>query len=234
MAMAGTGGGMRQVQHMGAGVARREAHHARRADERASLEEVDVDSVLRAEAADTVRIVRLEAGSFEFEDEGQNYAPTVKRESKKERRARQQQKAREQLEAAAPLPPPTEDGDGGEEPPVEAVAFEEEEDGAEPRLVSGRLTNALCDALEEDEDGAEAGEEEVVVAPLLDAHGPDLAFALRYLRRRLKQYLGEQAASRKTVALVRGARGLYPSMQWTIQFGNWLASSRIQQSKVRG
>ena len=55
---------------------------------------------------------------------------------------------------------------------------------------------------------------------------------MRYLRRRLKQYLREQAANGKTVALVRGARGLYPSMLWTIQFGKWLACSRIRKSKA--
>ena len=109
---------------------------------------------------------------------------------------------------------------------------EGELEGAEPWLaVAGRLTNALADALADEEDEGEAGEE-VGVRPLLDAHGPGLSFALRYLRRRLKQYLCEQAASGKTVALVRGARGLYPSMQWTIQFGKWLASSRIRKSKA--
>ena len=98
--------------------------------------------------------------------------------------------------------------------------------------MAGRLTNALADALADEEDEGEAGEEEVVVRPLLNAHGPGLSYALRYLRRRLKQYLREQAASGKTVALVRGARGLYPSMLWTIQFGKWLASSRIRKSKA--
>ena len=63
MATAGTGGGMRQVLHTGAGVARREAHHLRRADDRAVLEQVDAEAALRAESA-TQTIVRVEAGTI--------------------------------------------------------------------------------------------------------------------------------------------------------------------------
>lgn len=239
MAMPGSAGAQRaQLLHTGAGVERRDAHHARRADERLVLEEVDTEAALGAEEA-TLTIVRVEAGSVVVEADGANYAPVVKRESKKERRARQQEDAREQQKAAATASPTTADGggdggtDAGVEAPTEAGVAEGEVEGAEPWLaVAGRLTNALADALADEEDEGEAGEEEVGVRPLLNAHGPGLSYALRYLRRRLKQYLREQAASGKTVALVRGARGLYPSMQWTIQFGKWLASSRIRKSKA--
>ena len=91
MATAGSAGApVRKVVHTGAGVARREAHHARRAEERTVLEEVDAEATVRAEGG-TQKIVRVEAGSIVVEAEGANYAPVVKRESKKARRARQQQ-----------------------------------------------------------------------------------------------------------------------------------------------
>ena len=51
MATAGGAGGYR-VLHTGAGVARREAYHARRGDERAALDGVDENSLLRAEGGD--------------------------------------------------------------------------------------------------------------------------------------------------------------------------------------
>ena len=59
------------------------------------LEEVDTEAALGAETA-MLTIVRVEAGSVVVEADGANYAPLVKRESKKERRSRQQEDAREQ------------------------------------------------------------------------------------------------------------------------------------------
>ena len=159
MAMPGSACAPRaQLLHTGAGVARRDAHHARRADERVGLEEVDTEAALGAEEA-TLTIVRVEAGSVVVEADGANYAPVVKRESKKERRARQQQDAREQQKAAATASPTTADGggdggtDAGVEAPTEAGVAEGEVEGAEPWLaVAGRLTNALADALADEED----------------------------------------------------------------------------------
>ena len=169
MAMPGSAGAQRaQLLHTGAGVERRDAHHARRADERLVLEEVDTEAALGAEEA-TLTIVRVEAGSVVVEADGANYAPLVKRESKKERRARQQEDAREQQKAAATASPTTADGggdggtDAGVEAPSEAGMAEGEVEGAEPwPEVSGRLTNALADALADEEDVGEEGEEEVV------------------------------------------------------------------------
>ena len=74
MAMPGSAGAQRaQLLHTGAGVARREAHHARRADERLVLEEVDTEAALGAETA-MLTIVRVEAGSVVVEADGANYA----------------------------------------------------------------------------------------------------------------------------------------------------------------
>ena len=104
IAMATTGSSgvpVGQVRHAGAGIARRDAHHARGAEERSVLEEVDVEAELRAESF-AQRIVRVEAGTIVVEADGANYAPAVKRESKKKRRARQQEQAREQQQASLP------------------------------------------------------------------------------------------------------------------------------------
>ena len=87
------------------------------------LEEVDAEAALRAESA-TQTIVRVKAGSIVVEAEGANYAPIVKRESKKERRARQQERAREQQQVAATASPTDGGGDGcdaADEAPTEAV-----------------------------------------------------------------------------------------------------------------
>ena len=92
--------------------------------------------------------------------------------------------------------------------------------GAEPwPEVSDRLTNALADALCGGRGGRERGGRggggSYAIARRARA-GPVVRVALLAAAAK-KQYLGEQAASGKTVALVRGARGLYPSMQWSIQ-----------------
>ena len=92
---------VRQMRHVGAGIARRDAHHARAAEERSVLDEVDAEAELRAESV-AQRIVRVEAGTIVVEADGANYAPAIKRESKKERRARQQERAREQQQASLP------------------------------------------------------------------------------------------------------------------------------------
>ena len=64
MASAGSAGVPRpKAIHTGAGIARCEAYHARRADERSVLEGVDVEGALRAEGA-TLTIVRVEAASI--------------------------------------------------------------------------------------------------------------------------------------------------------------------------
>ena len=159
MATTGSAGAPRsRMVHTGGGIARRDAHHARRADERSVLEEVDAEAALRAETI-TQKIVRVEAGSIVVEAEGPNYAPVVKRDSKKERRARQQERAREQQKAAAATASPVADGGGGDgtdaadEAPTAVVVAEGEVEGAEPPPeVTGRLINALADALADELD----------------------------------------------------------------------------------
>ena len=93
--------------------------------------------------------------------------------------------------------------------------------------------SALARALQEGSDDEE--EEEAQRAddePLLSPHGYDLSKALRYVRRRLRDYLAEEAEAGRSVKMQRTANGLHPTMRWTIQFGKWLATTRIRQLKA--
>ena len=87
--------------HTGAGVARRAAYHERRAEDRAHLQEVNVEKLLANESRDDV-VVRVAAVSIVLDTEGPNYVPEVRRATKKQRRARQQQEAREEQATAHP------------------------------------------------------------------------------------------------------------------------------------
>jgi hypothetical protein len=42
------------------------------------------------------------------------------------------------------------------------------------------------------------------------------------VRNRLKEYIAEQAAAGKKLAMTSTARGTYPKMRSTIAFGKWL------------
>ena len=153
LAMSGSGDATRQLVHTGAGVARREAYHGRRAQERAELEEVNVEEVLADERLSDV-IVRVAASTIVVEAEGPNYVPNKKRETKKQRRARQQAKAREQQQqqqAEAEAEAAGEATRTHSAAPATPVAAEVES-GAGDRRVNGRLRNALCDAFEDEED----------------------------------------------------------------------------------
>ena len=75
-------------------MARRQAYHDRRAQERAEFEELNAEEVLVDERHSDV-IVRVAASTIVVEAEGPNYVPGKKRETKEQRRARQQAKARE-------------------------------------------------------------------------------------------------------------------------------------------
>ena len=149
LAMSGQAGApMARLVHTGAGVARREAHHERRTQERANLEEhVDVEASLRMERSSSV-IVRVAAGSIVVAAEGPNYVPKVKRETKKQRRARQQQAARDQQEAAAreaeQSPGDAASTDAGADGEA-TTHVAENEAGDDGTPVNGRLSNALCD-----------------------------------------------------------------------------------------
>ena len=100
------------------------------------------------------------------------------------------------------------------------------EDGGRVERVDGlvgRTGLGLRAALggDSDDDGrgtaaAELGDGE----PLLKDHGPGLSKQLVGVRNRLKEYLAEQAAAGKKLAMTSTARGTYPTMRSTIAFGN--------------
>ena len=68
--------------------------------------------------------------------------------------------------------------------------------------------------------------------PMLLPHGAKHSRALREVRRRLREYLSELAERGQVVPMMRVARGLHPTVRWTIGFGEWLALTRIRESKA--
>ena len=73
LAMASAGGvAAGGCVHTGAGVARRAAYHERRAEDRAHLQEVNVEKLLANESRDDV-VVRVAADSIVLDTEGPNY-----------------------------------------------------------------------------------------------------------------------------------------------------------------
>jgi hypothetical protein len=88
--------------------------------------------------------------------------------------------------------------------------------------IRGRVRHsALADALEEDEDEAEA--QRADDEPMLSAHGYDLSIALKDVRRRLCEFLAEQVEAEKSVPMQQTPKGVHPTMRWTIKFGKRLA-----------
>ena len=88
LAMASAGGvAAGGCVHTGAGVARRAAYHERprRAEDRAHLQEVNVEKLLANESRDDV-VVRVAAVSIVLDTEGPNYVPEVRRATKYYRR----------------------------------------------------------------------------------------------------------------------------------------------------
>ena len=102
LAMASAGGvAAGGCVHTGAGVARGAAYHERRDEDRAHLQEANVEKLLANESRDDV-VVRVAAVSIVVDTAGPNYVPEVTRATKRQRRARQQQEAREEQATAHP------------------------------------------------------------------------------------------------------------------------------------
>ena len=128
-----------------------------------------------------------------------------------------------------------------EPPPSAANELVSEEEVATPlgrtperasTAVRGKVCRsaALADAMEEDDDAAEAalGDDVLLSKPL----GYRLSLALVTLRRRLREFLAEQADAEKSVPMQKTDRGFYPTMRWTIRFGQWLGTTRVFESKA--
>ena len=69
-------------------------------------------------------------------------------------------------------------------------------------------------------------------APMLSRHSATLSRHLVWVRRLLREYLAELAEDGLSVPMQRTSRGLHPTMRWTVEFGKWLATTRIVESRA--
>ena len=69
-------------------------------------------------------------------------------------------------------------------------------------------------------------------APMLSRHSATLSRHLVWVRRLLREYLGELAEDGLSVPMQRTSRGLHPTMRWTVEFGEWLATTRTVESRA--
>ena len=69
-------------------------------------------------------------------------------------------------------------------------------------------------------------------APMLSRHSATLSRHLVWVRRLLREYLAELAEDSLSVPMQRTSRGLHPTMRWTVEFGKWLATTRIVESRA--
>ena len=223
--------------HVGAGIARREADHERRRVERAQLEAHE-QAALRPAAPATVLVHRVPASSIEVDEAGPNYAAAPSREAPSKRRRRRLQEeatpgSAAWLRGAIVMVQVAEDA-----PPLAETAAAAPQgraaDCERPRTSSGRRrSTALNDALAELEDRGEEGVDASPLPQLLAPHSYDTSNQLRTLRRKLRVYLSEQAEQNHTVSMLQGEGGaLYPTKQWTVQFGKWLAATRFRESRA--
>jgi hypothetical protein len=67
---------------------------------------------------------------------------------------------------------------------------------------------------------------------MLSPHGYDLSKAPIDVRRRLREFIAEQAEAGKSVPMQQTPNGAHPTMRWTIKFGKWLGTTRVLQSKA--
>ena len=213
------------ARHTGAGIARRQAFHERQRAEREELElQGGVQLPTETSAVASVRAVDM---LDEVAEIGPNYFVLKRKESKKARRKRQQDEARERLAAAVIAGTDT-------TVDVEQVPEQQQVDGetlaVRVELPGSVRHSALSNALEDEEDEDEAMLPDA--EPMLSAHGRGLSHGLRDVRRRLREFLAEQAAMEKSIPMEQSPNGLYPMMRWTIKFGKWLATTRNKKSRA--
>ena len=71
-------------------------------------------------------------------------------------------------------------------------------------------------------------------APLLSPHGHSLSKQLRFLRRRLREYVAEQTAAGGFVTMYDAGGGMqYPTEQWTVHFFKWLRAQHVRGGRRR-
>jgi hypothetical protein len=221
--------------HVGGGIATRDAYHEQRAAHREALERGTAGAPERL----ALPVVTVPAASIVVAEGGPNYRPVVKSEGKQEKQARRRAKATAAAGGMA----------GGEvEPPLEGqppVVGSESEDSDESassdderaaRLGrTGRPRPTLCLAL-----GQQAAVEGAAAtagtppAPLLNPHGHGLSMALRFLRRRLCEYVAEQADVGGVVTMYDAGGGMqYPTEHWTVHFFKWLRAPHVRGGRRR-
>jgi hypothetical protein len=239
--------GSAAATHVGAGVARRAAYHARvqAAGAEAEARCATGEALQREASADDV--VLVPAAEVVLAEPGANYAASGRAPSLAARIGRKRALAAAQGGLALGDGLPTgggragdagdrdAGGEGGEAAMAAAATAWAARHGspsvggaASTSVTSGVGLRAVLRAA--DEGGAEARRGDGV--PLCSPHGPDLSNQLRKLRRRLAEFLAEEAAESRPVAFMATERGLYPTMRWTIAFGKWLGCTRIVQSKA--
>ena len=204
-----------QRVHTGVGVARRAAFHDRLRAERAEMEahggaiipaDHGVTMVRASEVLDQVPESLLLVGKLHVAERKRINPETQKPETKPQRRARQRAAAaavQEQVQATRDGELQTnrtvEDGGSGGADRDAGGAGGAAVHTQQPQRTGVVQHSALADALEEDEDEVEA--QRADEQPLLSAHGYDLSKALIDVRRRLREFLAEQAASDKSVPM---------------------------------
>ena len=236
------GGGARPLAvHVGAGIARRDDYNEQRAAHHEALERGTVALGLPA-----LPVVAVPAASIVVAEGGSNYRPVPKSEGKQEKQARRRAKAaaaarhdaRRRLAA---------DGDGQPslegQPLVGTASDSEDSDSDElsdderpaPLGRRKRTRPTLCLAFGQQAlaEGAAAAAG-TPPAPLLSPHGHSLSEQLRFLRRRLREYVAEQTAVGGVVTMYDAGGGMqYPTEQWTVHFFKWLRAQHVRGGRRR-
>ena len=222
------GGGARPLAvHFGAGIARRDDYNEQRAAHHEALERGTVALGLPA-----LPVVAVPAASIVVAEGGSNYRPVAKSEGKQEKQARRKAKAA----AAARHDARRRASDGDVQPSLEGQPLvgtasegsdsDELSDDERPAPLGRRKRTrpTLCLAFGQQAlaEGAAAAAG-TPPAPLLSPHGYSLSKQLRFLRRRLCEYVVEQTAVGGVVmSTTRGGGMQYPTEQWTVHFFKWL------------
>ena len=214
--------------HVGGGVERRTAYHEEQAAIREALESGTASTVVSGRAV-LLTVVALPAASVDVHEDAPNYGrPKTVCESKKKASERKRTKAMREWQRGAHLP-------GA----VEAVETAEDESsdggggGVAPAL-PGRKQSALSASFLQ-----QAAAEGAAVAAgtppgrMLNLHGVELSSSLRYLRRRLREYLGVCAANDVAVTMYDvGGGDFYPTEQWTVHFFKWMRRAQVRGGRA--
>ena len=204
------------LRHVGAGLAVRASHHARRQAERVELEAPLEGGVLRELPPAIATTVQVPAAALVDEVSTDaaalGYAMPGKRAGKKQRRAAAE--ARAVANAA----------EGGEGGAADAVT-------AQSRRQRDTARQAAVHALQLARDADAAAPAPAQYAPA--AVGEELGPQLMDVRRKLREYLSQLAERGESVEMVESRGERYPCWQFAGAFGRWLAlKPRQRRSKA--